>query len=302
MKSKLARRINLTWSDAAREAALEARKRVEPPVSAEDVPRFLNETSQHPFSQEAESRLNQLGKETPGGNVMEWSQKKNTDENGHYTSERQAVHEANYFSKAFNPKAAVPAGQTPTAIILTGQPGSGKTSALRGLGDKITQGKEFTTINPDDAKASLPEYEGWNAGALHEESSHMAEGELADRAIKANHNIIYDITGKNAGKIQKQIETLTKLGYNVHLGNVSLPEHKSLGRVWDRFSKNAFGHKDPNSEPGRYVPLNHAAGYKEKIDKTYAALKTHPDVKRYFQVNTDVGMNEKPKLMEEGGR
>ena len=70
--------------------------------------------------------------------------------------------------------ATPPPGQAPTFIALGGRGGSGK-SSLNGL---VYEESRAIVLDADHIKGMLPEYEGWNAHQVHEESSHVLESVL----------------------------------------------------------------------------------------------------------------------------
>jgi hypothetical protein len=220
-----------------------------------------------------------------------------------WSSERKELHER-IMGEILNPKAKARPGERPKFVLLTGPPGSGKTMAGQPEARKL--GVQFTTLNADDVKTKLPEYQGWNAGAVHEESSLIVEGPLFERAFNENHNILVDLTGGNTEKLESMADLMNKNGYDVHLISIALPAYKSVGRAWDRFTENAFGFKDPSGEEielGRFVsPAYVHEGIDGKPEKTYQKLKQKPYMKSYVSISTDVPKGEKPKILDRGTR
>ena len=277
----------------------------QPPASPEAWQQTWAAIQRHPYHVEATNRINSYANDSPNGDVRQWSRGKHgkqvgTDAKGdaiwEYTPERQAVHKE-ILAKQFNPNAKVRPGERPIAVFLMGPPAAGKTTSQ----DRVTKqlGVEFTTINPDDVKGALPEYRGWNAGLLHEESSDVSEKMLEPMAIEARHNILFDLTGNNAKKVQNNLDKLAELGYDIHLVNVSAANHTVGWRAWNRFRKEAFTEGN-----GRYVPPTYAA---ETVDgnpgRTYASLKQHPGVKGWLNADTSgFERGEGVRITEEGRR
>jgi hypothetical protein len=281
-------------------AAAKATPKIEHPKSDADVPRFIKETSETPLYKAVNDKIDALAKDTPSGDVRRWSLDKHSGPGGVLNPERQALHDK-IIGETLNPKAAVAPGERPRVAILSGPPGSGKTTAGQPQTAKIA--KEWTVVNADDIKAKFPEYQGWNAAAVHEESSMLAEHRLVHEAMDRRHNITMDLTGANTGKMQKMVEDFHAKGYDVHLVNIDLPAYKATGRAWDRFTGNAFGHKDPTKEHGRFVPPDYVYNtVGNKPAATYAALKKHPAVRSYVSVSTDVPRDQEPRVIEEGGK
>src|SRR5262249_5195720 len=91
---------------------------------------------------------------------------------GTYTPERTAGHNKilnDIFTAEAVARATPPEGQKPTITFLGGRGGSGKSWFTREGG--AVDAKHAIVLNSDDIKAALPEYRGWNAGQLHEEST-----------------------------------------------------------------------------------------------------------------------------------
>lgn len=272
----------------------------------ENVAAYVEAVTKHPYYQAAVAKLDAAAKQTKSGNATMWSKERYSTPDGQYTPERKALHEK-IIKSMLNPNATQKRGKSgkPVAVLLMGPPGSGKTTAgqpaVAGLGFNLKQ--DFTIINADDVKSALPEYQGWNAGLLHEESSDVAEKELTNHALDAQHNTLFDLTGANGEKMSGMVDNLAARGYEVHMISVTLPSNKVSQRVWNRFRENAFGSKDPAGEPGRFVPPNYAYLHVDsKPDKTYAALKNHPAVQSWTQISTDVPYGKPPIVKDQGSR
>lgn len=126
-----------------------------------------------------------------------------------YTPERSALH-ADILKKFFNEadvrRATPKAGEKPTMIMLGGRGGSGKswfTNQREGDNSPIDQTK-FITIDSDHFKGKLPEYKGWNAGQLHEESSDILD-QAAKIALDMGLNVIFDVTMKSSRSVEERI-------------------------------------------------------------------------------------------------
>jgi hypothetical protein len=297
--------------------AAAATPKIPHPESEEDVKRFVSEVEQTPVYRAVQARMDQIAKHSPGGNHTLWSlgqhatgdilgtlEKHKHDAYQHieWSSKRKRLHEE-IMSEILNPEAKARPGEKPKFVILIGPPGSGKTMAGQPEAQKLRV--EFTTLNADVVKGKLPEYQGWNAGAVHEESALITEGPLFERAVGENHNIMVDLTGGNTKKLETMADMMHEAGYDIHLISIALPSYKSTGRAWDRFTKNAFGFKDPSGvkiELGRFVPPEYVfKGIDERPEKTYQALKQKPYMKSYVSISTDIPRGEEPKVLDRGG-
>lgn len=255
------------------------------PHSYADIDRFIGEVKKSKEYREVEDRLAKCVSETRSGDCRKWSVEKNTDSRGEYTPARKALHDK-IIAGILTPDTVAAPGTRKQAVFLLGAPGSGKTSAGQPMVDKLVKGK-LATLNSDDIKSALPEYNGWNAGAMHHESTSVLEGPLMQRALTGNHNVLFDLTGNNAYGLLDMAKKMGKRGYDVHVVNVSVPEHVSVGRTWNRFLHS-----------GRFVPPTYVKESDHKSQVTYDMLKDEPYVKSWASVdNTD-----KPVLIERGSR
>ena len=127
---------------------------------------------------------------------------RNTDENGNWTPERDSMHEK-IISEILSPekiKACLPKnGEKPKFVMFGGRGGSGK-SWFTDKKRATAEGREvmfdsdkFLVLDADALKEYIPEYEGWNAGEVHEESSYLNK-EIKKRAFALGLNIIIDGT------------------------------------------------------------------------------------------------------------
>jgi len=123
--------------------------------------------------------------------------------NGTYTPARAAEHERiiNHFINPETVEKYTPKGNVnPTLTVLGGRGGSGKSwlTSKNGPIDASTS----LVIDSDEVKAMLPGYEGWNAGLLHEESSHVV-ALIDERAAAMGLNVVLDGTLKSTNILNR---------------------------------------------------------------------------------------------------
>lgn len=165
-----------------------------------------------------------------------------------YTPERQALHNqiVDKFTSEKAIQKALPAqGEKPTLVILGGRGGSGKSAFTNGKINEFDASK-FVTIDPDAIKSMLPEYKGWNAAQVHEESSdigHTIRAVLLARGA----NIILDTTLASKSALS-MIEQAKAHGYNVEGHYMYLSREDAATRAISRYEGNG-----PSSR-GRLVP------------------------------------------------
>jgi predicted ABC-type ATPase len=171
---------------------------------------------------------------------------------GSYTAARVAVQQ-NVVRSIMTPEAIAAAtpkeGEKPTLHILGGRGGSGKSffTSKNGTIDK----SKFLYLNNDDIKGKLPEYRGWNAALVHEESSHIGDG--MERAVRdAKLNVIIDGTMKSAGMTEKRIADFKAAGYKIIGHYMYTSPENSATRALERFMR--------GGETGRFVPPEYSLG------------------------------------------
>jgi zeta toxin len=267
------------------------------PTTRADIARFLKAVDNHFDVQEIVIRTTGYQAEVTargGKTVMQWS---NLRHAGHPAAirTRTRLHEG-ILDNLLRPDSRAPAGTPPIATIIIGPPGAGKTSIVVPLA-RSRLGVEFSSVNPDDVKELLPEYEGWNAPALHEESADVAELRIEPQALNRRYNIIYDVTGRSARKVEGAIERFQAYGYRVYLLFADLPAWKAAWRSWDRFQVNPFG-SDPALPPGRFVPPRYVYEYVgDRPGKTFDSLKESRLLSGSCRWDVDVPIGRPPRIV-----
>lgn len=281
---------------------------VEEPNAPEDAEAWLKALEDNPIIQTA-AKL--VASATP-------TEKTYRNADGTWHPDRQKIHRE-FQAGILTPETKAASGTRPQLVLLLGPPGSGKSYAGRPIAKQMEQafGGKFAEVDADAAKAALPEYRGWNAGQLHEESSHMVEGpsnkEFPDskpdgviyNGMKGRHHMILDMTGANGSKMKMFADMAHKRGYDVHVVGVKFPSYRSMARAANRFLKNPFdmrSHdaKGKRQELGRYVPPGYAHKKVDgKPEVTYQELKDHPAVKSWKQVST---ADQDPSIVDAGDK
>lgn len=139
-------------------------------------------------------------------------------------------------------KAARPLqGEQPAFIILGGRGGSGK-SSFKG---EVYEPDRCIVLDADHIKSMLPEYEGWNAHQVHEESGELFD-HVADFARIMGLNVVLDKTMKTAKSAIADVEKFKKSGYRTEAHYMHLPRQEAGKRAVKRFLD--------GGESGRFVP------------------------------------------------
>jgi len=231
-------------------------------------------------------KIEQSKKQSEKGDSRDKFYDKNSNR---YSQERNKLHQK-LLTKIDNPNAFPNPGEKPKVIFIGGLTGSGKSSAIAKLIDRKSGVEDykaypkFVYLNSDDFKTWLPEYNGYNANYVHEESSDIFE-EGIDRYRDQRKQIIIDATLKNAKKAHKKMQEFRDTGYEVILYGTNIPGEKSINRATSRFQRTK-----------RYVPLKFIKGNAEETNKSVMKLRHRAD--KYAVFDTDVKKGEPVKLIE----
>lgn len=115
--------------------------------------------------------------------------------------------------------------ETPKAIVLAGQPGSGKSALVRAVREEF-QG-DVLVIDPDEQRERIPGVRrlqeadpfGWPE-KTNTDAFKLANG-LRDEGIKQHVNLLIDGSMSDAGNSIRTIEALQKKGYEVEVRAIS---------------------------------------------------------------------------------
>jgi len=180
---------------------------------------------------------------------------------GSWTPERQALHKSiidEFFTREKVDAARPADGKAPTFTVLGGRGGSGK-SWFEG---HVYDPGRAIVLDPDHIKAKLPEFEGWNAAQVHEESSEIAD-EITRIAQENGLNLVHDATMKSPDKAKALVQGFKDRGYRVEAHYMHLPRQEAAKRAVGRFL---------NPESGRYVPPSIVLGNTEN-EKSFEGVK-----------------------------
>ena len=174
--------------------------------------------------------------------------------------------------------------KNPTFILLGGRGGSGKSQ----FKNEVYNEKDFVVLDADKIKEMLPEYKGWNAAHLHEESADILESVLSE-ARRRGLNVVLDATMNGLESTQRRLNMFKDDGYRTEMHYMFLPRQKAARRAITRFVDR------PN---GRYVPINTILGMKNN-EENFEKLKGSVDA--YSFSNNDVPFGKLPVLVEKSG-
>lgn len=174
---------------------------------------------------------------------------------GHYTPERQAIHEE-IITDLFRGVKCVKKG-APIAVLTGGSPASGKTTYINKLASYLLTPDVFH-LDADAIRAKLPGYQGWNANATHKETQDIINellNKIGDGSCR--YDVVYDGTMNKAQKYFSLINKLKGLGYKTFIIFLDIPYAVARKRALNRYVKH-----------GRYVPM-------EVIDDFFKVIPDH---------------------------
>ena len=152
---------------------------------------------------------------------------------GVYTPERQKLHDT-IIAKYFTPETVAGArpadGEAPTFTILGGRGGSGKSW----FDGQVYNEHKAIVLDADAIKQMLPEYEGWNAAVVHEESGDLFD-KITQIAKDEGLNIVHDATMKTAKKAVALVQGFKDAGYQTEAHYMYLPPQEAAKRAVSRF-------------------------------------------------------------------
>lgn len=152
-------------------------------------------------------------------------------------------------------------GVAPTAIISMGGPASGKSTLLK---DQFGDLDGYVRVDSDAIKEQLPEYqkaveESYKSAAaiVHTEST-MIAGDLLAKAAKSKKNLIFDTTGADFGRFEKQLKKLQAAGYRIAVVMPYVDHAVAVKRAQER-----------GEETGRWIPAEAIRDVYDKVPKSF---------------------------------
>lgn len=181
--------------------------------------------------------------------------------NGNYSPKRLEIHQK-IIDKILSPekiKNARPKnGEKPKYIVFGGRGGSGKSwftdkKRAKAEGREVMfDSDKYIILDADAIKEMLPEYKGWNAGEVHEESSDLMK-RIKKIAMQKGLNIIIDGTmgynKENPNKVKNDILNAKNNGYSTEAHYMFTPIQKSCINAIERFKTKK------GDWSGRLVPM-----------------------------------------------
>lgn len=222
---------------------------------------------------------------------------------GHWDAKREALHAKILFDGAMvknekgkdewepglfsaeKVKSATPVpGEKPKFIILGGRGGSGKSSFKNSVYDPA----KFIVLDADKIKSMMPEYEGWNAAQVHEESGEIFDN-VARMARERGLNVVLDKTMKTAKSAVADVQAFKDAGYHTEAHYMHLPRQEAAKRAVQRFIDGGAN--------GRYVPIS-------VVLSNTSNEGSFDDVRKLVDAwsfrDNNVAKGDKPVLISEG--
>jgi predicted kinase len=220
-------------------------------------------------------------------------------ESARYTPERRKIH-TRIMRKLLRPdklRAAKPEpGEKPVFMILGGRGGSGKSWFKNNVYDP----NKFIILDADAVKAEIPEFEGWNAYDVHEESSDILE-QMLTKCIRRGLNIVLDGTMKTAASAIAKVLRTRAAGYRTEAHYMHLPPQEAAKRAIYRFRDGGPHKKGEKPAPytGRYVGPNVVLANTTN-ENSFDTVKEYVDKWSFRDNNGKRG--DQPVLISAGGK
>lgn len=202
-----------------------------------------------------------------------------------YSAKRAKLHREIYdhfLSEQRVDAATPPEGEKPYFTILGGRGGSGK-SWFKG---KVYDADKSIVLDADEIKGMLPEYEGWNAAQVHEESSDILKN-LLNACRQLGLNVVLDGTLNTSKSAVEKVRTFKDDGYHIEAHYMHLPRQEAAKRAVSRFL----------GKTNRYVPVDVVLSNR-KNEANFDEVRKHAD-KWSFRDN-NVKQGKEPKLISQG--
>lgn len=174
----------------------------------------------------------------------------------------------------FSDLSAIP--HQPTAVILGGQPGSGKSALLDRATSDLQASGATVVINGDDFRAFHPAYtrlqqtDPENAAFYTDRDSGRWVEKTIEHAKSLGVNMVIESTMRNPATFEKTSESLREAGYRVEARAMAVPAAESWQGVHLRYEGML-----ERGEQGRFTKREaHDAGYKG-VPLTLRAIEKH---------------------------
>jgi len=187
------------------------------------------------------------------------------------------------------------AGEVPELHILTGSPGSGKSTIVKGLiQDEGMLGA--TLVDTDEGKKLIEGFdEGRGANLVHKESqAHWRE--LMDRGQAEGRDLIMPTVGTNQAVLEGIIQRAKQRGYEVFLHHVDIPKAEAGKRAVARF-------RDRTGKLARFVDPHYVVNVVGDAPReVHGRVKRLPELSGTRHLDNMVPRGSKPNVIEGTGR
>ena len=188
-----------------------------------------------------------------------------TDENGHYTPERQALHDELVDQQLDGHTSQ----EEPRLTLTSGGTASGKSDAAKKAQKEMG---DCVYVNTDEMRALLPEFsfvEGTDkAGLLQEEAGDIRDQLLAE-AVASRMNVTWDAPGSPG--VADQLNEIQRRGYRITIAYTHRPVEEAKAAARYR-AANASNRADRRIVPDAVIEASHG-----KARAGFGAMAAIPD-------------------------
>lgn len=173
----------------------------------------------------------------------------------------------------FEAEAPAPLRQERVAVIVTGQPGAGKSTTRAGLAGMLGA----VSVDVDELRVGIPEFAEGKGSSLSTQAEATELGRvLLDEFLNQGQNILVELVGKAEIDVANRANYLKAKGYSVSLANVNVSFDNSVRR----YAKRTIA-------GGRWVHAAFIRAVADKPAQLFPALVAEGSLAGYIQVDAN---------------
>lgn len=133
--------------------------------------------------------------------------------------------------------------EQPTAIVLAGQPGAGKTTITPEIESRLAPIGGHVLVSADDARSLLPNYAALavsdpvNASRITQDDAGRLAQLITEEALSRRFNVVIDGTLRDPEGAEANVAMLRGAGYRTELHALAVNDQLSFARSTDRYTQ-----------------------------------------------------------------
>lgn len=171
----------------------------------------------------------------------------------------------------FEAEVGAPLRQERIAVLVTGQPGAGKSTTRQGLARIFGA----VSVDLDEMRTGIPEFaEGKGSSRTTQAEANALRLLLLDQLTAEGQNVLYEMVGKSEADVLNEAARLKADGYTVSLANVNVDYANSVRRYARR-----------TISGGRWVHADFIASVADAPARVFDTLVAEGSLSGYIQVD-----------------